>query len=87
MNKNNLAMMYDTTLDKLYDEAVDQLEQQAKMRKFKNYVLEDCDGNVLVTGRYNDVMRVLYPRYVYSHHFDDVMYWDGTYIDKNGCKF
>lgn len=56
------------------------------LRKFKNYILKDANGNVLAVGRYNDVMRVSYPRYVYAHIFDDVLYWDGTYIDKFGRK-
>ena len=54
------------------------------MRKFKNYILEDNKGNILAQGRYRDVMNKAYGRYVYSHIFDDVLYTDGTYIDKNG---
>lgn len=54
------------------------------MRKFKNYILEDSKGNILAQGRYGEVMNKAYGRYVYSHIFDDVLYTDGTYIDKNG---
>ena len=54
------------------------------MRKFKNYILEDNKGNVLAAGRYSEVMNKAYTRYVYGHIYDDVLYTDGTYIDKNG---
>ena len=58
--------------------------EKQNLRKFKKYIIEDVNGNILATGRYNEVMCVLHPRYVYQHIFDDVVYWDGTYIDKNG---
>ena len=54
------------------------------MRKFKEYLLTDCNGNLLAKGRYNEVMRVEYSRYVYRHIFDDCLYFTGNYIDKNG---
>lgn len=54
------------------------------MRKFKKYFLEDSKGNLLASGRLNKVMRKLHPRYTYQHIFDDVLYTNGTYIDKNG---
>ena len=54
------------------------------MRKFKKYILENHKGEIIAQGRLKDVENVLYPRYVYSHIFDDVLYTDGTYIDKNG---
>jgi hypothetical protein len=54
------------------------------MRKFKKYILENYKGEIIAQGRLKDVEKVLYPRYVYSHIFDDVLYTDGTYIDKNG---
>lgn len=54
------------------------------MRKFKNYILENRNGEIIAQGRLKDVENVLYPRYVYSHIFDDVLYTDGTYVDKNG---
>jgi hypothetical protein len=54
------------------------------MRKFKKYILENRNGEIIAQGRLKDVENVLYPRYVYSHIFDDVLYTDGTYVDKNG---
>ena len=54
------------------------------MRKFKNYILEDYKGNILAQGRLRDVMNKEHGRYVYCHIFDDVLYTDGTYVDKDG---
>jgi hypothetical protein len=54
------------------------------MRRFKNYILENYKGEILAKGRYKKVMAKAYCRYVYGHIFDDVLYTDGTYIDKNG---
>ena len=56
------------------------------MKRFKNYILKDAKGNIIAQGRYNKVSTVCYHRYVYSHIFDDVLYTDGTYINKNGNK-
>jgi hypothetical protein len=56
------------------------------MRKFKNYILENAEGEILAQGRYSEVIKASYPRYVYQHIFDDVIYTDGTYINKYGEK-
>ena len=82
----NTTMCYDNSIDYLLDKEIEELEKQ-NLRKFKKYILEDSNGNILATGRYNEVMNVSYPRYVYRHIFDDVLYWDGTYIDKYGRDF
>lgn len=86
MREFNTTMVCDNWRDYLFDKAVEELENQKK-RKFRKYILEDSNGNILAVGRYSKVMRVSYPRYVYQYIFDDVLYWDGTYIDKNGCEF
>lgn len=86
MKQLNTTMMYDNDFDVAFDQAIEQLEKQ-NLRKFKNYILEDANGNILASGRYKDVMLVSYPRYVYRHIFDDVIYTDGTYVDKYGRKF
>ena len=85
-NELNTTMCYDNTIDYLLDKEIEELEKQ-NLRKFKKYILEDSNGNILAVGRYNEVMHISYPRYVYRHIFDDVLYWDGTYIDKYGREF
>ena len=85
-NELNTAMCYDNTIDYLLDKEIEEHEKQ-NLRKFKKYILEDSNGNILAVGRYNEVMRISYPRYVYRHIFDDVLYWTGTYIDKYGRDF
>lgn len=53
------------------------------MRKYKLYILENNKGEILAKGTLGDVMKVCHGRYVYQHIYDDVIYTDGTYIDKN----
>ena len=86
MKEINTTMIYDNAIDYAMDKAIEELEAQS-LRKFKNYILKDCDGNILAQGRLKDVEKVLYPRYVYRHIFTDVLYTDGSYVDKYGRKF
>jgi hypothetical protein len=54
------------------------------MRKFKLYILENNKGEILAKGTLKEVMNVCHGRYVYQHIYDDVIYTDGTYINKDG---
>ena len=61
-----------------------QKKRKKKMKNWKVWILTDKDGNELARGRKKDVIKVMYPRYVYSHIFTDKLYRTNELLEKAG---